>query len=555
MILHRPELIEEFTTSGLWSPDHTLLDDLDHAARTHPDRVAYSDPPNRRELIGSDPTSLTWSELKDAVDAVATSLIDLGLAKDDVVVVQSPNVVELPLLYLAICRAGGIISPVPMQWRSKDIGYVAGLTGARFLIAPEQFKNHRALDDARAWQEGSSIEHLIDLADISAMARRVPRPDVLAERRPSPYEVFTLCWTSGTESQPKGCPLSHNNWNFGGEALVKSLSLREGSHRQVAAAPVTNMLGVCLTITVNLKLAGSVALHHPLDLDLLIQQINDHETQFLILPPAILRQLLNAPEGQLDLSSVDSIMTGGSPPSASLIEGYRHRWGVEIVNGWGMNEGAGLWAGPDDVPDAERRSTHLPWYGLPGHEWPSGISGLQYKVVGDDGVPTTRAGDVGELLVRSPLTFPGYFNRPDLQERTFDAEGYLHTGDLFMVKGDGFLSYYDRKKDIIIRGGFNISAAEVENLVVGAPGVADCAAVGVPDEELGERVCIVVVPRDESNPPTLEEILTYLREAGLAVYKLPEFIEYMTELPRNPVGKLLKRDIRTSVRQTVQSTQ
>lgn len=555
MILHRPELIDEFTANGLWSRDHTLLDDLDHAARTFPDRVAYSDPPNRQDLIGSDPTALTWSQLKDAADALATSLVDLGLVKDDVVVVQSPNVVELPLLYLAICRAGGIISPVPMQWRSKDIGYVAELTGARFLIAPEQFKNHRPLDDARSWQEGSSVEHLIDLADIPEMSRREPRLDVLAERRPSPYEIFTLCWTSGTESQPKGCPLSHNNWNYGGEALVKSLSLSEGSHRQVAAAPVTNMLGVCLTITVNLKLSGSVALHHPLDLDLLIQQINDHDTQFLILPPAILRQLLNTTDSVLDLTSVDSIMTGGSPPSASLIEGYKQRWGVEIVNGWGMNEGAGLWAGPDDVPEAARRSTHLPWYGLPGHEWPSRITGMQYRIVGDDGHATTSPGDVGELRVRGPLVFPGYFNRPDLAERAFDDEGYLHTGDLFLIKGDGFLSYFDRAKDIIIRGGFNISAAEVENLVVGAPGVADCAAVGVPDEELGERVCIVVVPRDESDRPTLADILAYLREAGLAVYKLPELIEYMTELPRNPVGKLLKRDIRTSVRQTVQSAQ
>jgi len=553
MILHRPELIEEFTSAGLWSTHHTLLDDLERAARTVPDRVAYADPPNRASLIGSEPTSLTWRQLDEAADGLATALVDRGLGKDEVVVVQSPNVVELPLLYLAVCRAGGIISPVPMQWRSKDISYVAGLTGARFLVAPEAFKGHRPLDDARGWVHDSSVEHVIDLADVPTLASTAPDRDVLAERRPGPNDVFTLCWTSGTESQPKGCPLTHNNWNFGGQALVRSLSLREGSHRQVAAAPVTNMLGVCLTITVNLRLGGSVALHHPLELDLLMRQINEHETQFLILPPAILRQLLNAPEGSLDLSSVDSIMTGGSPPATSLIEGYRDRWGVEIVNGWGMNEGAGLWAGPDDVPDAERRSTHLPWYGLPGHDWPSGIGGMRYKVVGDDGVPTTTPGDVGELLVRGPLTFPGYFNRPDLLERTFDDEGYLHTGDLFQVKGDGFLSYFDRKKDIIIRGGFNVSAAEVENHAISAPGVLDCAAVGVPDEELGERVCLVVVPRDPQRPPSLDDVLAHLRGIGLAVYKLPELIEYMPELPRNPVGKLLKRDIRQAVRAAVRA--
>lgn len=545
MILHPPELIEEYTTAGWWSTHHTLLDDLDRAAREFPDRVAYSDPPNRVELIGSAPTSLTWSRMSRAVDGLASALIDLGLRRDEVVIVQAPNVVELPLLYFAVARAGGVLSPVPMQWRSKDIGYVAGLTGARFLIAPERFKGHRPLDDARSWREGSGIEHLLDLAEIMPMAAHTPMVDALADRRPDPNDVFTLCWTSGTESQPKGCPLSHNNWNFAGPALIKALHLREGDHRQVAAAPVTNMLGVCLTIAVNIKLGGSVALHHPLELDLLKRQIIDHGTQFLILPPAILRQLLNSDDPDFDLGAVTSIMTGGSPPSPSLIAGYKERWGVEIVNGWGMNEGAGLWAGPADVPDTNQRSDHLPWYGHPDHRWPSGITGLQYKVVDDHDRPLTTEGSIGELRVRSPLTFPGYFNRPDLQ--AFDDEGFLRTGDLFLIQPDGYLSYYDRKKDIIIRGGFNISAAEVENLVVGHPEVVDCAAVGVADEELGERVCIVVVPRDRENPPTLDAILAYLRGAGLAVYKLPEFIEYRQELPRNPVGKLLKREIRSTV--------
>lgn len=552
MILHRRELIDEFTAEGWWPSEHTLLDDVNYSARTFADRIAYADPPNRADLIGSAPTVVTWSDLHAAIDGLATALVDLGLQRDDVVIVQSPNIVELPLLYFAICRAGGIISPVPMKWRSKDIGCIAHLTGARFLVAPEIFKNHRPLDDARAWQGESGIEHLIDLADIAVISKQEPRHGTLHERRPGPNDVFTLCWTSGTESQPKGCPLTHNNGNFAGDAHVKSLSLRDGSHRQVAAAPVTNMLGVCLTIPVNLKHSGSVALHHPLDLDLLIRQIDDHDPEFLILPPAILRRLLNTQSSDLDLSSVDSIMTAGSPPSASLITGYKSRWGVEIVNGWGMNEGAGPLTGPDDVPDADMRSTHLPWYGLPDHDWPSGITGMRFKVV-DDQAPTKREGAIGELCVRGPLTFPGYFNRPDLMERTFGEEGFLRTGDLFLVKENGYLSYFDRKIDIIIiRGGFNISSAEVENLVVGAPGVADCAAVGVPDEELGERVCLVIVPQDGSAPPTLAEILTYLRACGLAVYKLPELIEYREELPRSPVGKLLKRDIRTSPTSTHQ---
>ncbi|WP_375001658.1 class I adenylate-forming enzyme family protein [Aeromicrobium sp. CTD01-1L150] len=544
MILHRAEAIAEHTAAGYWSSTHTLLDDLAAAAREHPDRVAYADPPDRAALIGSPPRSVTWAELERAVDAAATALARHGLERDEVVVAQVPNVWELPLAYLAVARAGGILSPVPMQWRSKDISYVAALTGARYFVGPQAFKDHRPLDTAEGVASDPVLEHRIDLADLATWAEGDVDEALLAERRPGPDDVFTLCWTSGTESQPKGCPLTHNTWTYGVGNLLTALRLQPTSHRQIAVSPMTNMLGVCMGLVANLEIAGTVVLHHPMDLDLLLHQLEHETIDFLILPPAVLHLLVNLGDDAPDLSGIDAVQTGGAPPAASLIAAYQDRWGIEIINGWGMNEGAGLFAGPDDVPDPAWRSDHFPWYGREGTAWPSGIEGVRLKLVDEDGREVHEDGAVGELLVGGPSVFPGYFARRDLDPTTFDDDGFLRTGDLFAVKDGSYLSFVDRKKDIVIRGGFNISAAEVENLAVSHPDVAECAAVGYPDEVLGERLCLVVVPRDAGRPPTLESIVEHLRDGGLAVYKLPERVELAEALPRNPVGKLLKRELR-----------
>lgn len=544
VILHRAETIEEHTAAGYWSSTHTLLDDLAAAAQQHPDRVAYADPPDRAALIGSAPRSVTWGELERAVDAVAVALIRRGLERDEVVVAQLPNVWELPLAYLAVARAGGILSPVPMQWRSKDLSYVAELTGARFFLGPQTFKGYRPLETAREVASGRVFSHRVDMADLLGWAGEDVDDSLIAERRPGPNDVFTLCWTSGTESQPKGCPLTHNTWTYAIGNLLSALRLEPGRYRQISASPMTNMLGVCMALVANLQIAGTVTLHHPLDLDLLLQQLEYEITDFLILPPAILHRVIGLEDAAPDLSGVGVVLTGGAPPAPSLIDAYRHRWGIDIVNTWGMNEGAGLFAGPVDVPDREQRSDHFPWYGLEGTSWPSGIEGVRLKIVDETGHEVRAEGAVGELLVRAPSMIPGYFARRDLDSTTFDPDGFLRTGDLFTVRSGSYLSFVDRKKDIVIRGGFNVSAAEVENLAVSSPDIAECAAVGYPDEMLGERLCLFVVPRAGTRAPTLDDVVEHLRSTGLAVYKLPERLELIDELPRNPTGKLVKRELR-----------
>lgn len=540
MILHSAEKIAHYTQAGFWGQE-TLLDRFAAHVSRHPERMALVDPPDRESLVGSAPQRLDWKSLGQAVHNMAAALQRLGVGKDDVVVAQVPNVWELAALYLAVAHAGGVLSPLPLQWREKDVDYVRTLTGSRYFIAPERFKDYAQAELGRR----VGFEQVVTLEEVSEWARTPGQP------QPVPVDandVFTLCWTSGTEAEPKGCPLTHNNWLFSVSMLVRACHIQEGD-RILAVAPMVNMTAVGVNYVPWLLQGGTLYLHHPLNVEVLLRQLVEEKIQFTILVPAMLLMILKLPNvDSLDLSAVRTITTGSAPPSPWAMQEFKRRWGIEIVNIWGQNEGTALVAGPDDVPDLDLRSDHFPWWGKPGIEWPSGIRGIEIKILDDEGHELTAPGQIGELCFRSPGVFPGYFNRPDLTAKAFTNEGFFRTGDLFVIHDDRHIGFHDRKKDIVIRGGFNISTAEVENAVLGYPKVLEAAVVPVPDEILGERVCVFVVPRDPQDPPTLEEIVAFLRDKGMSVYKLPERLELIEAIPRNPVGKIVKHRLRQELK-------
>lgn len=537
MRLHDEETIRSYHALGHWG-DRTLLDVFYHNVATFEDQVAVVDPPNRPSLVGSEAQELTWGELGRAVDGLAGALVSRGVGLDDVVVVQLPNVWELIALYLGVARAGGIISPLPMQWRQHEIAHVVELTGARMFVGTSNFKG---LDQiALAQQAGSGLEEVLDLKDLarfSATSSEIGPVSVGAD------DVFTLCWTSGTEAEPKGCPLTHNNWRFQSGLLVKLLELPQ-SAKLLCTAPVVNMTGVGVLLIPWLLTGGNLILHHPLDMDLLMAQIAEGADSTLLVPALLNMIVKKAEAGEVRLGHFGTIGTGSAPPSAHSMEEFRKRWGIEIVNIWGQNEGTAMISGPTDVPEVSWRVDHFPWWGQPGTSWPSSISGVGIVLLDEDGRELYKPGEVGELAYRGPNVFPGYFRRPDLNREAFAPGGYFRSGDLFKILDESYLGFFDRKKDIVIRGGFNISAAEVENLVIAHPGVADAAVVAKPDEILGEKVGLFIVPKDPASPPSLDQIIGFLKGRDLAVYKLPEHLEILEEIPRNPVGKILKAELR-----------
>ncbi len=298
-----------------------------------------------------------------------------------------------------------------------------------------------------------------------------------------------------------------------------------------------------------LMLGGKLVLHHPFNPEILFRQFVDEQINYTLLVPAVVNLLLKYPKiDEIDISSVRAITIGSAPPSLWSVQELKKRWGIEFGNIWGQNESTVIISGPFDIPDIEMRTDHFPQFGKPGTKWSSPRSRfVQTKIVSPDtGEALSEIGAVGELYYRGPNTIPCYFRRPDITEKSFDKEGYFKTGDLFQIKDNNCVGFFERTKDIIIRGGFNISAQEIENMLLGHPKILDVAAVAYPDEIMGEKTCVYVVPRGEATVQ-LEDIASFMKEKGIAAYKIPERLEIVKEIPRNPVGKILKKVLREDI--------
>ncbi len=553
MIVATDKTIAMWTESGAWEYK-TFIDYFKGHVAREPEKVCLVDPLNKEALVGLKPERLTYRELDRAVDATAEGLLARGIGKDDIVMVQLPNTWELAMLYLAITRTGGLISPLPMQWRYSELNYIAGLTKAKAVITVDEFNTFSHREQAeKLTAQHPSIQQIITLPEIRQMSQGAVTGKLDAIRI-DPNDVFTLCWSSGTEAEPKGCPLSHNNWLFQAALCFETAPIKPGDNL-ITAGPLVNMASIGTVYIEWLKCGGKLVLHHPFDGPTFVMQLMAEEINYTLLVPAVVNALLKHPMvDKFDLSKVRAITIGAAPPSLWSVEELKRRWGIEFANIWGQNEGTANVAGPFDIPEMEMRLDHFPKYGGAESKWATPLRRhLSMKVVDPlTGREVQGEGAVGELHYRGPNVIPGYFRRPDLTEKAFDKDGFFNTGDLFQIKSNDCVGFFDRTKDIIIRGGFNISAQEVENMILAHPKVQDAAAVAMPDEKLGERTCVYLVPK-EGEQVTLDEIVAFMKEKGIAAYKLPERIEIVQAIPRNPVGKILKKDLREDIKKKLQA--
>jgi acyl-CoA synthetase (AMP-forming)/AMP-acid ligase II len=316
---------------------------------------------------------------------------------------------------------------------------------------------------------------------------------------------------------------------------------------------MVNMAGINGMFLPWLRVGGLLVQHHPFDLPTFLRQIGQHRATYAVAPPALLTALLHndALLAEADISSLRLLGSGSAPLAPSLLQGWHDKYGLEILNFYGSNEGVSLLGTPQDIPDPAVRALYFPRYAAPGRHWSFSIARWTQARIVDPatGREITEAGVPGELQIKGPAVFPGYLPASGVPD-PFEPDGYLKTGDILEIAGDEleYLHYVDRSKDMVVRGGMKISAAEIETLVSGHHKVADVAVVGYPDEVLGERTCVIVVPRP-GPPVTLAELVDYLRGIGVATFKLPERLELRDELPRNPVGKILKRELREELRE------
>lgn len=550
MFLTSPERIADYVARGWWE-DVSVDSRFRIAVAAGGDATAIVDPINREALDGWAPERLSWRELDAAVDAMAARLIAAGLARDDVVCAQLPNTIDAVALFLAVARLGLILSPVVMQYREHELEHILDLSGARALVTIPRFHGHDHAAMAKRLAAGRDIRLIVlddgdACADTAAVARWCERHPVAGG------EVLTLCWTSGTEARPKGVPRDHNHWVLNGKVVMWGTGMIA---RDVLLNPfpLVNIASIGGLVMPWLEITGTLVLHHPFDLGVFLRQIAAERVTYTIAPPAVLTALLKQPAlmADVDIGSLRAIGSGSAPLTPWLIEGWAERHGIEISNIFGSNEGMALMSSPGDVPDRAQRAHYFPRFGAEGVTWDSPVASvMRTRLVDTDGAVIDTPGRAGEMQIAGGNVLSGYWRSPDLTTAAFDGD-WFRTGDLFEIAGEGplarFYRFVGRSKEIIVRGGVNISPAEIDSLLVGLPGVREAAAVGVPDADLGERIAVAVVLNEGATAPTVAELGERMAAAGAAIFKRPERVVVLDALPRNAMNKVVRAELRAMV--------
>ena len=567
MRVHDAARTRDYRARGWWG-DTRLHDLLDRNARAVPGREALVDPPNLAQVTGDEPQRLSWAEVAGRVERLAATLLALGLRKDDVVVVQMANTHELPCVYLACARLGVVASPVVAQGRDHELGHALGRTGAVALIVSARIgahdhaamaaalaPRHPGVRQVLAFGRGPLPAGVVDLgaeraappAVAQARAQALARQE--AQAAADADDAVTILWTSGSEGRAKGVARTHNDWLLYGPQIGAAYGVGDGV-RLLNGRPLTTHGAFVGSLTPWLFHAGTLVNHHPFSLPVFLEQLKRERIDFTALAPAILVSLLAQPEllEGVDFTRLRHVGSGSAPLTEAVVRGFRERFGVEVINFFGSTEGASLVSAPQDMPDPALRALYFPRFGAPGFDWQHPAHRLVETRLVDpaSGEEITTAGRVGEMLYRGPMVMSGYLGEPELSARALDGQGWYRSGDLFEISGERaqYYRFAGRAKDIIVRGGFNISAEEVENLIAGHPAVADVAVVGYPDERLGERVCACVVLRPDA-VLDLPALAAWLRdERQVAAMKRPERLLLLPALPRNPNNKVLKARLR-----------
>ncbi|MER5647441.1 class I adenylate-forming enzyme family protein [Streptosporangium sp. NPDC002524] len=553
--LHTQERIDRYTSGGWWTGD--TIDRLLRAqVSARPGALAIADPLNKADLLPGEIKRLTWSELDAEVDRVAGVLRARGAGPGDVVAVQLPNSVELAVTFLAAVRVGAVVTPFPVQYREYELNQLCALAGV-VLFVTSTTAAARVPEDIPALTWGADLDTATVASSSMDSFSGEPDPSAPGSRSSEvpgvPYEAHpadpvTICWTSGTEATPKGVPRCHYDWLAVASTCADAPGLTEDDVI-LNPFPMVNMAGIGGVFLPWLKTGAVLVQHHPFDLPTYLRQIAEERVTYTLAPPALLTMLLQqeAILARTDLTTLTRIGSGSAPLPPPMVKGWQDRYGIAIINFFGSNEGVALLSDPVRMPDPEDRARFFPRPDAPGADWPGTLGATRTKLVDPLGEEIVEAGVPGELHLSGPTVFSGYLPGTAAAD-PFDGDGYLRTGDVFEIAGDRgqYLRYVDRAKDLVIRGGMNIAPAELEALVSGHPAVAEVAVVGYADEVLGERVCVVIVPKP-GQTVDLASVVDHLRGKGIASYKLPERLEVVEALPRNPLGKILKRELKESL--------
>jgi long-chain acyl-CoA synthetase len=488
-----------------------LAANLDATISEHGDRPA----------IKLDDITLNYAVVDQAVARAAGLLRAAGVQPGDRVGIMLPNVPYFPFLFYGAMRLGAVVVTMNPLLKEREVAFYLSDSGAQMLVAWHQFE-----DAARSGAEDANAETII--VQPGSFEERLgaaePVPDT-AERDDDGTAV--ILYTSGTTGTPKGAELTHGNLTAAAEIAV-GLVDKGADDVTLGALPLFHVFGLTSGLESSVNVGACLTLLPRFDAGKALEMVErDGVTTFLGVPTMYAAILHHEGGEAFDTSSLDLCVSGGAAMPVEILRAFEEKFECKILEGYGLSETCGI--ASFNRPDRERKAGSI---GIP-------VPGVDMKVVDDDGNEVAQ-GEVGEILIRGPVVMKGYWNRPDATADTL-TDGWLRTGDMARVDEDGYFFIVDRKKELIIRGGFNIYPRELEEVLYEHPAVREAAVVGLPHDSLGEEVgaAVALKPGEQVEP---DEIRAYMKER-VAAYKYPRVVWFVDDLPKGPTGKILKREV------------
>jgi long-chain acyl-CoA synthetase len=481
-------------------------------ARRYPERPA----------LRLDKAVTSYEEFDDAAARVAGLLRERGLEPGDRVGIMLPNVPEFALAYYGVLRAGGVVLPMNVLLKQREVAFYLGDSDAKLILAWHEV--------VRVAEQGAAQVGAECIAVEPEAFRRVlssTRPlDHVVDR--AAHDTAVILYTSGTTGKPKGAQLTHSNLAINAD-VSKQLFALGPDDVILGALPLFHAFGQTCGLNAAVSSGASLALISRFDAARALAVVErDGVTVFEGVPTMYAALLHNPERPQFDSGTLRACVSGGAALPVELLRTFERAFGCMILEGYGLSETSPV--ASFNHPDRERKPGSI---GTP-------IEGVEMRLV-DDHRRMALPGDVGEIAIRGHNVMKGYWNRPDATADAIDPDGWFYSGDIARVDDDGYYFIVDRKKELIIRGGYNVYPREIEEILYEHPAVREAAVIGVPHSELGEEVGAAIALKPGS--ATTEAELRDFVKANVAAYKYPRHVWFVDELPKGPTGKVLKRAI------------
>lgn len=529
-----------YRQQGLWG-DASLADYWQQTARAMPDKIA---------VVDNHGASYTYSALDHAASCLANWMLAKGIESGDRIAFQLPGWCEFTVIYLACLKIGAVSVPLLPSWREAELVWVLNKCQAKMFFAPTLFKQTRPVDLILPLQNQlPQLQQIVGVDKLAPATSSLSLSQIIADNTPLTTAITThgdelaaVLFTSGTEGLPKGVMLTHNNILASERAYCARLNLT-WQDVFMMPAPLGHATGFLHGVTAPFLIGARSVLLDIFTPDACLALLEQQRCTCMLGATPFVYDLLNLLEKQpADLSALRFFLCGGTTIPKKVARECQQR-GIKLLSVYGSTESS-----PHAVvnlDDPLSRFMHTDGYAA---------AGVEIKVV-DDARKTLPPGCEGEEASRGPNVFMGYFDEPELTARALDEEGWYYSGDLCRMDEAGYIKITGRKKDIIVRGGENISSREVEDILLQHPKIYDACVVAMPDERLGERSCAYVVLKAPHHSLSLEEVVAFFSRKRVAKYKYPEHIVVIEKLPRTASGKiqkfLLRKDIMRRLTQDV----